>query len=192
VPYSSKEARQAYYEANKEKHREYAKAYYEANREKRREAKKAYREANKEKCREATKAYYEANREKCKAYYEANSEKRREYYKAYREANREKIREAGLFNGAKQRAKAKGLEFNINKEDIVIPEVCPVLGLRLVQGSGGHHAGSPTLDRIDPSKGYVKGNVRVISYRANLLKSDATLEELELILADARRLASFA
>jgi hypothetical protein len=200
VTYSSKEAeqayRKAYYEANKEKRKEADKAYYEANKEKRREQAKAYREANREKYREVAKVYYEANKEKCreiaKVYYEANREKYREAKKAYREANREKRREAGLLTGAKQRAKAKGLEFNIDKEDVIIPEVCPVLGLRLVQGSGGHHAGSPSLDRIDPSKGYIKGNVRVISYRANLLKSDATLEELELILADARRLASFA
>jgi hypothetical protein len=166
VPYSSTDARKAR-----------DKKYYEANKEKRKEAVKAYYEANKEKWREYDKAYYEANREKCI-----------EATKAYRERNRE----AGLLIGAKRRAKVKRLEFNIDKEDIVIPEVCPVLGLKLVRGTGKTHACSPSLDRIDPSKGYVKGNVRVISYRANQLKSDATLEELELILSDARRLASFA
>ena len=44
----------------------------------------------------------------------------------------------------------------------------------------------PSLDRIDGAKGYVKGNVRVISHRANMLKNDATIEELELVLKDLR------
>lgn len=47
--------------------------------------------------------------------------------------------------------------------------------------------GSPSLDRIDSSKGYVKGNVRVISARANMLKNNATVEELTLVLKDLKR-----
>jgi hypothetical protein len=48
----------------------------------------------------------------------------------------------------------------------------------------------PSLDRIDNNKGHVKGNVRMISYRANVLKSDATVEELTLVLADLKRIQS--
>jgi hypothetical protein len=59
------------------------------------------------------------------------------------------------------------------------------LGLKLEQGNGKSTASSPSLDRIDSSKGYVKGNVRVISHRANLLKNNATVEELKLLLVDA-------
>lgn len=81
---------------------------------------------------------------------------------------------------AKIRAKKYGREFNLEVSDIVIPEVCPVLGVPLVQhrGRSGAFADSPSLDRIDNNKGYVKGNVRVVSQRANQMKGDASREEL--------------
>lgn len=85
-----------------------------------------------------------------------------------------------LFNAAKSRAKANGREFDIDLSDIVIPASCPVLGIPMTR---------PSLDRINNDKGYVKGNVRVISYRANALKNDATVGELELVLADLKRTA---
>lgn len=78
-----------------------------------------------------------------------------------------------MWSRAKYRAKQKGLDFNITKEDIVIPDVCPLLSTPMV---------SPSLDRKDPTKGYVKGNVWVISNRANTLKNDATLEELQTLV----------
>jgi len=84
-----------------------------------------------------------------------------------------------LYNAAKSRAAIKGREFDIELSDIEIPELCPVFNTPLV---------SPSLDRIDSSKGYVKGNVRVISKRANQLKSNATVAELTLVLADLKRL----
>jgi hypothetical protein len=80
-----------------------------------------------------------------------------------------------LLSRSFSRAKRLGLEFNITAEDITIPERCPVLGLKLASNSGD---ASPSVDRMDSTKGYVKGNVRVISWRANNLKSDATLVEL--------------
>lgn len=88
-----------------------------------------------------------------------------------------------LWSAAKERAKKRGWEFTIDPQDIVIPETCPVLGIELVKGVGKQHAGSPTLDRVDSSKGYVKGNVRVISQRANSLKQDATIEQLEKLIS---------
>ncbi len=92
-----------------------------------------------------------------------------------------------MFIGAKCRAKRDGLEFNISKEDITVPTHCPILRIPIKKNTGsGFHNDSPSLDRVDNSKGYVKGNIRVISNRANLLKCDATLEELELLLKDAR------
>jgi hypothetical protein len=83
----------------------------------------------------------------------------------------------------KYRAKATGLDFNLDLSDIPIPDICPVLGIALHMGKGKHHSGSPTVDRIDPQQGYVKGNVWVISHRANQIKSDATLQELQRITA---------
>ena len=78
-----------------------------------------------------------------------------------------------MWSRAKYRAKQKGLDFNITKEDIVIPDTCPLLGIPME---------SPSLDRIDSTKGYTKGNVWVISNRANTLKNDATLSELKLLV----------
>ncbi len=85
---------------------------------------------------------------------------------------------------ARSRAKAKGLDFGITKADIPIPAVCPVLGIPIYPSEGRHGPNSPTVDRINPRRGYVKGNVRVVSYRANNLKSDMTEEECRLILKD--------
>jgi hypothetical protein len=92
--------------------------------------------------------------------------------------------------GAKSRAKRKGLEFSLVLSDLIMPELCPILGIKLVThhetdaGNGqGHNRfdESPSLDRIDNDKGYVPGNVRIISWRANHLKSDGTADEHEKI-----------
>lgn len=88
---------------------------------------------------------------------------------------------AMLLRAAKWRAKRAGLEFDISPEDIQVTSVCPVLGLKLEMGGGVDVANSPSLDRVDNSKGYVRGNVRIISHRANALKRDATLAEVEAI-----------
>lgn len=91
----------------------------------------------------------------------------------------------------KCRCKRDGLEFDLEEKDIVVPEVCPVLNIPIKRNDGsGWHNDSPSVDRIDNNRGYTKDNIRVISNRANRLKCDATLEELELILADARRIKS--
>lgn len=83
-------------------------------------------------------------------------------------------------NRAQQRAKNSRLEFNLELSDINIPNVCPVLGVPLVahSGSSGGHKYSPSLDRIDPTRGYIKNNVRVISHLANQMKSHADVNEM--------------
>jgi hypothetical protein len=86
----------------------------------------------------------------------------------------------------KARAKQKGWEFNLTIEDMILPEVCPVLGIELRQNSGQPSPNSPSIDRFDSRRGYVKGNVRIISHRANVLKSDATIAEMEAVLAYMR------
>lgn len=96
-----------------------------------------------------------------------------------------------LWLSARNRAREFEREFNITTEDIVIPEVCPVLGIPLKRSRQAYvKPNSPSLDRIDNSRGYIKGNVCVISHRANTLKSNATLEELTLILVDAKEIAN--
>lgn len=92
-----------------------------------------------------------------------------------------------LWQNARLRARKLGLPFNIEISDIVVPKTCPVLGIPIVHGSNkGWTPGAPTVDRVDNSKGYIKGNICVISWRANSIKSDATLDELERVAAYVR------
>lgn len=93
----------------------------------------------------------------------------------------------------KSRAKTLGVPFDLLEADLVCPSVCPVLGIPIVIqfGNGyGPKINSPSVDRIDPGLGYVRGNVRVISQRANLLKNDATVAELRAVLADLCRITN--
>jgi len=110
--------------------------------------------------------------------------------KFYRELSR-KNPALRLWKSAAYRARKTGLPFDITVEDILVPSHCPVFGVKLVaeigdQGHRGPTLYSPSLDRHDPSLGYVKGNVVVMSHRANLLKSNASIEELEAVLAYLR------
>jgi hypothetical protein len=76
------------------------------------------------------------------------------------------------------------IPFDLDRSDLVIPTHCPVLGIPLVFGNVdkgySHHAseGSPSIDRIDPEGGYVKGNVVIVSWRANRIKGNASIQEL--------------
>lgn len=94
-----------------------------------------------------------------------------------------KTREYNLWVAAKKRAREQGLLFTITLEDIIIPQVCPVFGLPLCVGTQEEHDNGPSLDRKNPKKGYIPNNVWVISYRANRVKNDATLEELEALVS---------
>ena len=85
-------------------------------------------------------------------------------------------------------AKTKGIPFELQVSDIVIPDKCPILGISLERGIYKACDHSPSLDKINPALGYIPGNVRVLSQRANLLKSNATVEELRLVYEDALRL----
>ena len=84
-----------------------------------------------------------------------------------------------LWKSAKARAAKKNIDFSIGVEDIIVPENCPVFDLKLLASNSSAQDSSPSLDRIDNTKGYVKGNIQVISNKANRLKGDATLEEIE-------------
>ena len=126
-----------------------------------------------------------SNRARNKKHYDNNPEK----FDAKRKWENSHTEQRILYR-VKSRAKKAGIPFNIGISDIVIPDVCPILGIKLVltnQGKG-YHTNSPSLDRINPTLGYIKGNVRVISARANLLKNDATSHEIHLILADLEAL----
>ena len=84
-----------------------------------------------------------------------------------------------ILNNCRSRAKREGIEFNLSIDDIIIPEVCPYLKipLTLILGEGKQES-NISIDRIDPTKGYIKGNVQIISKKANTMKSNASKEEL--------------
>ncbi len=87
-----------------------------------------------------------------------------------------------IFDRAKTRATKKKQEFSITIEDIPeIPKTCPVLLTPMK---------TPSLDRINSYKGYVPGNIRIISNRANMLKNNATIEELTRVLEDLINIGS--
>lgn len=89
-----------------------------------------------------------------------------------------------MWEQAKYRAGRAGLDFDIEPSDIIIPQFCPLLGIQLTVLGDKRADGKPSLDRIDNSKGYVKGNVAVVSYRANILKRDIKLVEAEALAAN--------
>ena len=107
----------------------------------------------------------------------------------YQKRDQEDSRRRMLYH-ARHRALRAGIECTITVEDIKIPDFCPALGIPLCSSIGSGLgvtpkilANSPSLDRVDNTKGYTPGNVMVISLRANALKKDATVEELEGLLA---------
>ena len=92
-----------------------------------------------------------------------------------------------MFHNAKHRAKKRGLPFTITMEDIIIPDKCPLLGIDLVSTNNKRDPRNPSLDQIDPGKGYTPDNIQVVSSRANWLKGDATITELETLLTSWKK-----
>lgn len=141
--------------------------------------------------------WYENNRERARdtnaRWHRTNRERRiarsRELYERRVEETPERI----MLQRCRGRAARHGIAFDLSEDDVVIPTNCPVLGIPIRAGFTGRRGprpDSPSLDRIRPWLGYVRGNVRVISHRANTLKGDASVYELELVLVDLRRIES--
>jgi hypothetical protein len=193
----------AYYAANADKQRErkrqYSKAYRVANPDKERERQKIYYVENRDKIREGKKIYYAANCDKArksrKKWYDVNPDKAREFSKKYREAIADKMKNGDIpiwakcrINAIKFKCTKNGIPFDLDVEYLVsiYPKdgKCPVFGTPLIIGD---KINCPSIDRIIPSKGYKKGNVRIISNTANTLKSNATLEQLIMLGDDAKK-----
>lgn len=89
-----------------------------------------------------------------------------------------------IYNHHKNSAKSRNIPFTMTKQDFMdlsYPITCPILGMPLQWNKGTPQDNSYSLDRIESSKGYEPDNVVVISHRANILKRDATLEEMKLL-----------
>jgi hypothetical protein len=128
-----------------------------------------YYDRNKDKISERNKQKY---REKCEAL------DGKEFKKARREAQNNKSPEYKLWIAARRRHQLKGIPFEIDVEDIIIPDLCPILKIPVRPSKKSVSANSPSLDRKKPELGYVKGNVWVISHKANSMKNNASIETL--------------
>ena len=139
-----------------------------------------------ERAKEYAKEYYEKNREKLT---QKNAEYHRIKYDSdtpYKERRRrsailyvERHPEQRLLASSKQSARKRNHEYSITIDDIHIPTYCPYLNVELTNTQNSFKV--PTnisIDRIDSTKGYIKGNIQVISYLANKMKQDATDEQL--------------
>ena len=166
---------------------EYMREWWDKNPERRREYEKARLAKMSPEQRESRKEYYRAwrlaNLESVKAKDGAKYQRRKEVIADQGRQSRLNNTEFEIWKSAKSRAKRNGMEFGIEVEDVIIPKTCPVFGIPLFVGEGNHTPNSPSLDRLDSAKGYIKGNVFVISHRANCIKRDATAEELRMVLA---------
>ena len=93
-----------------------------------------------------------------------------------------------LVEQAKARSKRNNLEFELTLDNVLdlYPEdnKCPVFKFDLSfnsNGRGGYRENSPSIDRIDSNKGYTLDNVQIISTKANILKSNASLQDIEAL-----------
>lgn len=110
----------------------------------------------------------------------------KETLKRNKERNTLEGRIRKMYHAAKSRAKKYNREFNLEIEDLIsvypVKNRCPILDIELKWNFVGFRDNSPSLDRIDSSLGYIKNNIQIISVRANRIKNDSTIEELEKIL----------
>ena len=169
--------RAKYYQENREAILEWQKIHHLKNREAILERQKRYRLKNREAISAAREKYYQENKEAILEWQKIYRLKNKEANKRYRQKKWEKQR----IKGALRRAKAKNLPFNITEEYVksITPKdmICPALGIKM-NTSVEDLDSKPSLDRLVPEKGYVKGNVIVVSFKVNRIKADATPEEL--------------
>lgn len=126
-------------------------------------------------------AYYKQNREqriaKQKSYYLKNKSRLTDYQITYKSIPQKNMKR--LWDAARRRSLEIKVDFNLEVSDLIPPEICPYMGVPITHISGqGYVMTNASLDRIDSTKGYTKGNVRVISWMANKMKQNATEEQL--------------
>ena len=98
-----------------------------------------------------------------------------------------------IIRNSKYCAKRRNIEFSIKYTDFELPELCPILGIKLEYGAG-HDGNAPqhaTLDRIDNTKGYVPGNVMIVSRLANAMKNEASFNQLQTFITNYSYLINY-
>lgn len=142
---------------------EYQKEHYRKHKDK----KKQYALDHKESIQAYRKEYYLKNKIEF-------LKDQKEYY------SKPENRAKKILAKCKERATKDNIEFNIDLSDINIPTHCPYLNIELTHELGqGQLPTNSSIDRIDPTRGYVKGNIQIISRLANTMKSNATQEQLK-------------
>ena len=106
----------------------------------------------------------------------------KENHRRWEKEYRRRFPEKALYRSCKKRSQREGIPFDIELSDIVIPDKCPILDTPIVYGSENKNEW-PSVDKVNPAKGYTKSNVRVISYRANRMKSNMTIDDVKRMLA---------
>lgn len=139
---------------------------------------------SKEETSKRNKEYRAKNRDRLLAY--DKSPQRKAFHKEWLSKKRQEDPCRFIYYSAKCRSKRDNIIFDIVKEDVYnlypIDGKCPILGIELAPSVGITQDSSPSLDRIIPELGYVKGNVVIISHRANRIKNNSTLEDLKKIV----------
>lgn len=134
-------------------------------------------------CEEYVKQYYKEHREQEIARAQkSNRKKSRKVINDYKRGLNRRNPLSIILQQAKRRAKLKGIPFDISLNDIELPDTCPALGIKLQVNKDYAKDNSISIDRLIPELGYVKGNVAIISHKANTIKSNGSIEELEKVL----------
>lgn len=139
--------------------------------------------------RKSSKDGYSTWCKKCNSTYTKNNYPRKNY------RLKRRLREGmnmSLWRGCKDNCKLRNIYFDLLPEDVIIPDTCPVFDIPLINDVSYLHNNGlknpmgvdnyPTIDRFDPNIGYTKSNINIISWKANNLKSNATVEDLEKLL----------
>ena len=155
---------------------EYQKEYRQKNKERIAEYEKEYRQKNKERIAEYDKEYYQKNKESI-------AEWQKEYDKSRAKPTTEVYRYFGdRASKLKTKSRKNKIPYDLDGKYLqsIYPEdgKCPALNVEMKAGSDSDWRLSPSVDRIDPSGGYVRGNVIWISWLANCIKSSATPKQI--------------
>ena len=133
-------------------------------------AMRAWRAANPERAKANSRRFYERNKDKVLN----RTRERKDSINAYQRSVRRDPATWGktVLKVIRHKCLRRGIEFDLTWQDVAVPSVCPVT-LRPF-AFGDHSLEGPSIDRMDPTKGYVRGNVRVISRLANAIKNNCT------------------